>query len=164
MLLILFDRKLINVKTHTNSTGSTATTSSTTPVPVDDTSCSASRSTSNASISNSTFVVSPASMETDSCESDAAEELLPPYPGKHRTTDRDVGPSKRRKYDKNYIDLGFTYIVSSAFPRPHDILYVQKYSHNSMKPSLLRRHLETKQANLKNKPQEFESRIKMTFV
>jgi hypothetical protein len=55
-------------------------------------------------------------MDTDSCESDAAEELLPPYPGKHQTTDRDVGPSKRLKYDENYIDLGFTCIGSSALP------------------------------------------------
>ena len=38
----------------------------------------------------------------------------------------------------------------------HSVLYVQK--HNSMKPSLLRRHLETKHANLKNKPQEFFER------
>ena len=68
---------------HTRSTGSTATTSSTTPVPVNDTSCSASTSTSNASISNSTFVVCPVTMDTDSCESDAAEKLLPPYTGKH---------------------------------------------------------------------------------
>jgi hypothetical protein len=30
--------------------------------------------------------------------------------------------------------------------------------HNLMKPSLLRRHLETKHANLKNKPQEFFER------
>jgi hypothetical protein len=53
-------------------------------------------------------------MDTDRCESDAAEELLLSHQGKHRTTGRDVGPSKRRKYDENYIDLGFTYIESSA--------------------------------------------------
>jgi hypothetical protein len=107
------------LESHISSTGSTATTSSTTPAPVDGTSCSASTSTSNASISNY-FVVSPASM--DSCESDAAEELLTPYPRKRRTTDRDVGPSKRRKYDENYIDLGFTYIGSSAFPQPQCVI------------------------------------------
>ena len=55
-------------------------------------------------------------MDTDSWKSDAAEELLSPYPGKPRTIDKDVGPSKRRKYDENYIDLGVTYIGSSAFP------------------------------------------------
>ena len=144
-----------SIEPHTSSTGSTATTTSTTPAPVDDTSCSASTSTSNASISNSTFVVSPASIDTDSCDSDAAEELLPPYPGKHRTTDRDVEPSKRCKYDENYIDLGFTYTGSSAFPQP--LCYMCKSTHNSMKPSLLRRHLETKHANLKISHRSFLS-------
>jgi hypothetical protein len=95
-------------------------------------------------------------MDTDSCESDAAKELLHPYPGKHRTTDGDVEPSKRRKYDENYIDLGTTYIGSSAFPQPQCVICTKVLSHNLMKPSLLRRHLETKHANLKNKPQDFE--------
>ena len=94
-------------------------------------------------------------MDTDSCESDAAEELLPPYPGKPRTTDRDVGPLKRCKYDdENYIDLVFTHIGSSAFPQPQCVICAKVLSHNSMKPSLLRRHLETKHAILNNKPQE----------
>ena len=74
--------------------------------------------------------------DTDSCESDAAEELLPLYPGKHRTTDRDVGPSKRCKYDENYIDLGFTYIGSSAFPQQQCVICATVLSHNSMKASL----------------------------
>ena len=113
------------------------------------------RLTSNASISNSTFVVSPVSMDADNWESDAAEELLPPYPGKHRTTDRDVGPSKRRKYDENYVDLGVTYIGSSAFPQPQCVTCAKVLTHNSMKPSLLCRHLETKHANLKKSHRSF---------
>ena len=97
-------------------------------------------------------------MDTDNCESDAAEELLPPYLGKHQTTDSDVGPSKRHKYDENYIDLGFTYIGSSAFPQPQCVICAKVVSQNSMKPSLLRRHLEIKHDNLKNKPREFLER------
>jgi hypothetical protein len=99
-------------------------------------------------------------MDTDSCESDAAKELLPPYPGKHRTTDRDVGPSKRRKYDENYIDSGFTYFGSSAFPQPQCVICAKLLSHNSMKPSPLCRHSETKHAHLKNKPREFERELR----
>ena len=106
---------------------------------------------------NSTCVVSPASLDTDSWESDAAKELLPPYSGKHRT-DREVGPSKRCKYDENYIDLSFIYIGSSAFPQPQCVICAKVPSHNSMKPSLLRRHIETQHAILKNKPQEFFER------
>ena len=57
--------------------------------------------------SSSTFVASQAtSMVTDS-ESDA--ELRPPDMRKH--TDRETTSSKRRKYDENYIALGFTCTV-----------------------------------------------------
>jgi hypothetical protein len=94
-------------------------------------------------------------MDTDSCESDAAKELLPPYPGKPRTTDGDNGPSKRQKYDENYIVLRLNYFGSSAFPQPLCVICAKVLSHNSMKPSLLCRHLETKHANLENKPREY---------
>jgi hypothetical protein len=90
------------------------------------TSCSAATSTSNASISNSIFVVSPTGMDTDSCEFDAA------------------------KYDE--LHLGFTSIGSSAFPQPRCVICAKVLSHNSMRPSL--GHLESKHANLKNKPRE----------
>ena len=69
-----------------------------------------------------------------------------------------LGPSKRHKYDENYIDLWFTYIGSSAFPLPQSVICAKVLSHISMKPLLLDRHLETKHANLKNKPQEFFER------
>ena len=59
--------------------------------------------------SSNTFVASQAtSMATDSDgESDA--ELRPHDMRKH--TDRETTSSKRRKYDENYIALGFTCIV-----------------------------------------------------
>ena len=53
---------------------------------------------------------------------------------------------------------GFFYIGSSAFPQPQCVVCAKVLSHNSMKPSVLRRHLETKHANLKNKPQEIFER------
>ena len=59
-------------------------------------------------------------------------------------TDRDIGPSKRCKYDENYIDLGFTYFESSAFPQPRCVKFAKVLSHNSMKPSLLCRHFRNK--------------------
>ena len=87
-----------------------------------------------------------------------SKSYCPFTPEKHRTTDRDVGPSKRRKYDENYVDFGFTYIGRSVFPQLQCVKCAKVLSHISMKPSLLRRHLETKHANLKNKPQEFFER------
>jgi hypothetical protein len=50
-----------------------------------------------------------------------------------------------------FPNRGFTYIGSSAFPQPQCVICAKALSHNPMKPSLLRRHLETKHANLKNK-------------
>ena len=102
---------------------------------------------------SNTFVASQAtSMATDSDgESDA--ELRPPDMRKH--TDRETTSSKRRKYDENYIALGFTCIGTGSSTRPQCVICAKVLSHNSMKPSLLRRHLETKHSHFKNKPQEF---------
>ena len=123
------------------------------------TSCSAaSTSTSDtASISRDTGAASPANIGTDSGESEAAEEPRPTEPGKHRA-DREVGSSKKRRYDENYITLEFTYIGSKDFPQPQCVICANVLSHNCMKPSFLRRHLETKHAHLKNKPREFFER------
>ena len=59
--------------------------------------------------SSSTFVASQAtSMATDS-DGESDSELRRPDMRKH--TDRETTSSKRRKYDENYIALGFTCIV-----------------------------------------------------
>ena len=94
-------------------------------------------------------------MATDSDgESDA--ELRPHDMRKH--TDRETTSSKRRKYDENYIALGFTCIGTGSSTRPQCVICAKVLSHNLMKPSLLRRHLETKHSHLKNKPREFFER------
>ena len=123
------------------------------------TSCSAaSTSTSDtASISRPTGAASPANIGTDSGESEAAKEPRPTEPRKHRA-DREFGSSKKRRYDENYITLGFTYIGSKDFPQPQCVICAKVLSHNCMKPAFLCRHLETKHAHLKNKPREFFER------
>ena len=95
------------------------------------------------------------SIATDSGEESDAE---PPDAGKHAATGKGTTSSKRRKYDENYIALGFTKINTGGFTRPQCVICAKVLSHNSMKPSLLRRHLETKHANLRNKPREFFER------
>jgi len=55
----------------------------------------------------------------------------------------------------NYIALGFTWINTGGFTRPQCVICAKVLSHNSIKPSLLGRHVETKHAHLRNKPQEF---------
>ena len=82
----------------------------------------------------------------------------PPDAGKHAATDRETTSSKRRKYVENYIALGFICFSTGGFTRPQCVICAKVLSHNSMKPSLLRRHLETKHAHLRNKPQEFFER------
>ncbi len=102
----------------------------------------------------------PVAGKADGIATDSGEELdaEPPDAGKHAATDRETTSSKRRKYDENYIALGFTWINTGGFTRPQCVICAKVLSHNSMKPSLLRRHLETKHAHLRNKPQEFFER------
>ena len=63
-------------------------------------------------------------MVTDSCEYDAAEELLPPNPGKHRTTDSDVEPLKRHKYDENYCTLIWGSLILEVVPFLSHIVFI----------------------------------------
>ncbi|XP_063049261.1 zinc finger BED domain-containing protein 5-like [Engraulis encrasicolus] len=65
---------------------------------------------------------------------------------------------KRRKYDEKYIELGFTCIGTGSSIQPQCVICAKVLSHNSMKPSLLRRHLETNHPHLKNKPLEYFER------
>ena len=96
--------------------------------------------------SSSTFVASQAtSMATDS-DSESDAELRRPDMRKH--TDRETTSSKRRKYDENYIALGFTCIGTGSSTRPQCVICAKVLSHNSMKPSLLRRHLENETFSL----------------
>lgn len=63
--------------------------------------------------------------------------------------------TKWRKFDENYISLGFTCVNTGGFTRPLCVICAQVLSHNSMKLSLLHRRLQTKHAHLRNKPWEF---------
>ncbi|CAI5657525.1 unnamed protein product, partial [Oreochromis niloticus] len=80
---------------------------------------------------------------------------------KHDSSDCNTTSSKKRKYDDNYVSLGFTCITIGGFSRPQCVICAKVLSQNSMKPSLLRRHLETNHLHLKNKPREyFERQLK----
>ncbi|KAL3978913.1 hypothetical protein ACER0C_017463 [Sarotherodon galilaeus] len=80
---------------------------------------------------------------------------------KHDSSDCNTTSSKKRKYDDNYVSLGFTCINIGGFSQPQCVICAKVLSQNSMKPSLLRRHLETNHPHLKNKPREyFERQLK----
>lgn len=66
--------------------------------------------------------------------------------GEHQTG------KKRRKYDDNYLGLGFTWIGDTDCPKPQCVLCSEVLANSCLKPSYLRRHLHTKHGNLSQKP------------
>ncbi|CAH1107964.1 unnamed protein product, partial [Psylliodes chrysocephalus] len=54
------------------------------------------------------------------------------------------GVNKKRKYDESYLKFGFTWTGSSDEPSPQCVVFSEILSKNSMKPSLLKRHFESK--------------------
>lgn len=69
--------------------------------------------------------------------------------GEHQTG------KKRRKYDDNYLGLGFTWIGDTDCPKPQCVLRSEVLANSCLKPSYLRHHLHTKHGNLSQKPLTF---------
>ena len=75
-------------------------------------------------------------------------------------TDRRKATVKRR-YDITYIKYVFSFIVDKMGERPQCVLCSEVLAQESMKPSKLVRHLETKHPSHKDKPVEyFQRRLK----
>lgn len=66
----------------------------------------------------------------------------------------EVSKTKCRKYDNAYLQFGFTELEN----KPQCVICSEVLSVESMKPSKMKRHLETKHSALKNKPDEFFQR------
>ena len=64
----------------------------------------------------------------------------------------------KRKYDTEYIKYGFSYIEDKKGQKPQCVLCSEVLAQESMKPSKLKRHLETKHTSLKDKPVEYFQR------
>jgi len=69
--------------------------------------------------------------------------------------------TKLRRYD--YLSLGFTKTTINGEERPQCVVCLTVLASDSMKPNKLRRHLETKHAELVNKPKEFFARKCSSF-
>jgi len=65
---------------------------------------------------------------------------------------------KRRRYHEEYIRMGFTSMVVGDEERPQCVLCLKVLSSESLKPSKLRRHLESTHPEFKDKPVEFFQR------
>lgn len=71
--------------------------------------------------------------------------------------------TKLRRYDENYLSLGFTNTTINGEERPQCVVCLTVLASDSMKPNKLRRHLETKHTELVNKPKEFFARKCSSF-
>jgi hypothetical protein len=71
--------------------------------------------------------------------------------------------TKLRRCGENYLSLGFTKTPINGEERPQCVVRLTILASNSMKPNKLRRHLETKHAELINKPKEFFTRKHISF-
>ena len=60
-----------------------------------------------------------------------------------------------RKYDHDYLKMGFTWNEDEQDPRPRCIICYDQLANESMRPNKLLRHFESKHSELKNKPLDF---------
>ena len=66
---------------------------------------------------------------------------------------------RKRKYSNDFLKWGFTDIVIAGVERPQCVLCLEVLAHESMKPTKLQRHLETKHPALKNKGIDFLTKV-----
>ena len=87
-----------------------------------------------------------------------AQTQLPGPPSRKRgKKDNETGQQtgkRKRKYDENYLRLGFTWIGDVDHPDPQCVMCGEVLSNSSMKPSYLRRHLTTKHPKVSKKKKE----------
>lgn len=60
-----------------------------------------------------------------------------------------------RKYNPEYLKLGFTWNHDTTDPRPQCVICYEILANESMRPSKLTRHIETKHSHSINMPVDF---------
>jgi zinc finger BED domain-containing protein 5/7/8/9 len=63
--------------------------------------------------------------------------------------------SRKRQYADEFINFGFTYILSSGIQKPQCVICYEVLSVESMKPNILKRHFETKHKQYASQDPEF---------
>ena len=48
---------------------------------------------------------------------------------------------KKRKYQDNYLNFGFTYLIQDGLQIPQCVLCMKIFSNSTVKPALLKQHL-----------------------
>lgn len=107
--------------------------------------------------------VSDATSKNDVEETVVPDKLLCVPPEKQVACTSSCGESKtqnklKRKYDNNYLKLGFFWTGDIEEPNPQCVLCYQVLSNDAMKPSKLKRHFQSRHEQFTKKPLEFFKR------
>ncbi|CAG4955502.1 unnamed protein product [Parnassius apollo] len=143
-----------NISRETNATTSSASS----VITIDE-----SRETS----SSTTITISH---NSDDCSSTATSTL-------HIDTESDASTStkqatatsettgkRQRIFKESYIQFGFKCTVLNFEQRPQCVFCSEVLANESMKPAKLKRHLETKHPQLKNKDESYSKRLAIKLV
>ena len=61
--------------------------------------------------------------------------------------------ARKRKHDESFLQFGFTFKNCNGYENPFYLICNELLAAESMKPSKLKRHLESKHTSCANKPQ-----------
>ena len=62
---------------------------------------------------------------------------------------------KKRKYQDNYLDFGFTYLIQDGLQIPQGVLCMKTFPNSTMKPAPLKQHLANVYPSMINKNRSF---------
>ena len=67
---------------------------------------------------------------------------------------------KKRKYQDNYLDFGFTYLIENDLQIPQCVVSMKTFSNSTMKPASLKQHLANAHPSMMSKNRSFfESKL-----
>ena len=62
---------------------------------------------------------------------------------------------KKRKYQDNYLDFGFTYLIQDGLQIPQCVLCMKTFSNSTTKPAPLKQHLANAHPSMVSKNRSF---------
>jgi len=77
--------------------------------------------------------------------------------------DKQVSNVRKRKFDESFLQFGFTFKNCNGNEQPLCLICNELLAAESMKPSKLKRHIDTKHVSYVNKPKEYFERLLKTL-
>ena len=62
---------------------------------------------------------------------------------------------KKRNYQDNYLDFGFTYFIEDDLQIPQCVVCMKTFSNSTMKPASLKQHLPNAHSSIMSKNRSF---------